>query len=83
MQARVAAGTWRSTEGEVPDVVAGSAALPAAARLGIYASSYVARLAECMRAELPALRTLIGDQVFNLFVGGYLSAAASVLLFAV
>ncbi len=74
MQARVTAGTWRSTEGEIPDVVAGSAALPAAARLGIYASSYVARLAECMRAEFPALRTLIGDQVFNLFVGGYLSA---------
>jgi hypothetical protein len=54
--------------------VVSSAAFPAETRVGIYASSYVARLAECMRAEFPVLRALIGEQVFNLFVGGYLSA---------
>jgi len=76
MQRRVTAGLWpvERDESGIGHVVVASAALPAAARLGIYASSYVARLAECMRLEFPVLRALIGEQVFNLFVGGYLSA---------
>lgn len=76
MQDRVIAGAWAQPTDD-PDChahVVGSAVLPAEARLAIYARSYVARLAECLRTEFPLLRALIGDQVFNLFVGGYLSA---------
>ena len=36
--------------------------------------SYVLRLAECLQAEFPVLRALIGPQTFDLFAGGYLSA---------
>jgi hypothetical protein len=75
LQDRVIAGTWATADdGTARDVVVGSDALPAEARIGIYAQSYVQRLAECLRTEFPALRALIGDQVFSLFVGGYLSA---------
>ncbi len=76
MQDRVTAGIWPAAteDPETRAIVVGSRSLPAEKRLGIYASSYVARLAECMRAEFPILRQLIGEQVFNLFVGGYLSA---------
>jgi Putative DNA-binding domain len=79
MQDRVTAGTWSADrhDADIRAVVVSSAGLPAETRVGIYASSYVARLAECMRTEFPVLRALIGDQVFNLFVGGYLSARPS------
>jgi hypothetical protein len=79
LQGRVTAGLeWVDRDdSNVHAIVVSSAALPAEARVGIYADSYVARLAECMRTEFPILRALIGDQVFNLFVGGYLSARPS------
>jgi hypothetical protein len=68
---------WQSESDDDEHNVVSSAALPARERIGIYASSYVQRLAECLRAEFPVLRSLIGDQVFNLFAGGYLSARPS------
>jgi hypothetical protein len=77
MQDRITAGTWTADadDADIRASVIGSSMLSAERRLGIYATSYVVRLAECMRAEFPLLRALIGEQVFNLFVGGYLSAA--------
>jgi len=49
----------------------------ARARLAIYAGGYLQRLTECLRAEFPALRALVGDQVFDLFARGYLAARPS------
>jgi len=81
--ARVTAGVWgrqrlpehREAGGiDAADVIRGSSALSADDRLDVYARSYVLRLAECLRAEFPVLRALIGEQVFDLFAGGYLSA---------
>ena len=71
--AQVSAGTWGATEG-ADAVVVSSNVLSAEERLGIYARSYVARLAECLKAEFPVLLALVGESVFNLFAGGYLSA---------
>ena len=77
MQSRISGGNWAvdADDANIRAIFAGSPTLPAESRLGIYATSYVRRLAECMRAEFPVLKALIGEQVFNLFVGGYLSAA--------
>jgi hypothetical protein len=79
LQARVTAGVWDLAEDPAAgplaaEVVVSSEALPAKARLAIYARSYGLRLAECLRAEYPVLRAMIGDEVFSLFAGGYLSA---------
>jgi hypothetical protein len=57
----------------VHDVVRGSPALPADARMRIYATSYALRLLECLRAEFPVLHALVGDRVFDLFATAYLS----------
>ena len=74
IQQRVTAGAWGVQDVAARDVVVHSSTLGADERLGIYARSYVLRLAECLRAEFPVLRSLIGKQVFDLFAGGYLSA---------
>jgi putative DNA-binding protein len=79
MLSRVTAGAWgqRLIAGDgvaAVDIIRGSPALSADDRLDIYARSYVLRLAECLRAEFPALRALIGGPTFDLFAGGYLSA---------
>lgn len=44
----------------------------AAERVALYAQGYLARLMECMRADHPALRALVGDELFERFVVGYL-----------
>jgi hypothetical protein len=72
LQDRVIAGTWQTT-GDADTEVVSSAILSAEERVSVYAQSYVRRLAECLRTEFPVLRSLIGDQVFDLFAGGYLS----------
>ncbi len=54
--------------------VAGDDRLSAAARVGIYADAYRARLLDTLRDEYPALRLLVGDSVFDLFAQGYLAA---------
>lgn len=46
--------------------------LSAPEKIGIYARGYFYRLLECMRAEFPALRELIGDELFETFVRSYL-----------
>ena len=56
----------------VEEVVADKRGLSARERLGIYASGYVARLLECMRADFPVLRGFMGDSVFDAFAKAYI-----------
>jgi len=56
----------------VEEVVAGKRDLSAQKRLSIYTGGYVARLLECMRADFPALRRFVGDQVFDAFAKAYI-----------
>jgi hypothetical protein len=53
------------------DVVAEKRGLSAHERLSIYARGYVLRLLECMRADFPALRGFVGDEVFDAFARAY------------
>lgn len=55
------------------DIVTGSEDLGAVEKIGIYARGYILRLMECMEAEFPALKYLLGDQLFDSFAGAYLS----------
>jgi hypothetical protein len=54
------------------EVVAEARGLSARERLDIYARGYVLRLLECMRADFPVLRGLVGDEVFDAFARAYL-----------
>jgi hypothetical protein len=54
-------------------MIVGDARLSAVQRLTLYARGYRARLAECLAAEFPCLRALAGEQVFALFVAGYVA----------
>jgi hypothetical protein len=56
---------------DTADAVKSSNRLSAQARLEIYARGYVMRLLECLRAEFPVLRALVGDQVFEMFAASY------------
>src|SRR6266404_565150 len=56
----------------VEDVVAETGGLSAQKRLSIYTNGYVLRLLECMRADFPALRTFVGDAVFDAFARAYI-----------
>ena len=56
----------------VEEVVADKRGLSGLERLGIYASGYVARLLECMRADFPVLRGFMGDSVFDAFAKAYI-----------
>jgi len=56
----------------VEEVVAEKRGLSARERLSIYASGYVARLLECMRADFPVLRGFMGDSVFDAFAKAYI-----------
>ena len=54
------------------DVVSAKRGLSAGERLSIYARGYVLRLLECMRADFPVLRGLVGEEVFDLFAKVYI-----------
>lgn len=54
------------------DVVADKRGLSAHQRLSVYTDGYVLRLLECMRADFPALRSFVGDSVFDAFAKAYL-----------
>jgi len=54
------------------DVVVESRGFPARQRLGVYAGGYVLRLLECLRADFPALRSFVGDAVFDAFAKAYI-----------
>jgi hypothetical protein len=54
----------------------GGGAAPAR-RLNIYATGYVMRLIECLRADFPALRQLMGEALFDFFAKSYIWAHPS------
>ncbi|HEY6877154.1 MAG TPA: DNA-binding domain-containing protein [Polyangiales bacterium] len=43
-------------------------------RLAVYARGYLSRLLACLRADFPALRALLGDEIFDGFAIAYLRA---------
>ena len=49
-----------------------SARLSSQQKIEIYARGYILRLLECMEAEYPALRYLLGDDLFQTFARAYL-----------
>lgn len=46
-------------------------------RIQIYARGYVLRLMECLRADYPVLRSLMGAEVFDMFAQAYLGRLPS------
>jgi Putative DNA-binding domain len=56
----------------IEEVVAEKRGLSAQERLSIYTGGYVLRLLECMRADFPALRSFLGDNVFDAFAKAYI-----------
>jgi len=50
---------------------------PAASRLFVYQQGYRLRLLECMQAEFPVLNLYLGEELFALFVLGYLQQRPS------
>jgi hypothetical protein len=58
-------------------VLASSPDLSAGQRLGIYRRGYRLRLLEAMRGMHPGLRALLGAELFDDFVAGYLDACPS------
>ncbi|HJZ87256.1 MAG TPA: DNA-binding domain-containing protein [Polyangia bacterium] len=55
----------------------GSAALPAADRIGIYANMYLWRQIDALREDFPKLARLLGDEVFFDCAAAYVHAHAS------
>jgi hypothetical protein len=67
----VAGGSsWPSEELE--GVVRGSPRLPAHERLALYSRDYHLRLLDCLRSSHPALRELLGEELFDAFALDYL-----------
>lgn len=68
-------GTVMAADRPSPDAVgqrlAGSAAFPASAGLGIYRRAFVARIAAAMRAQFPALCHALGQPLFDDFATDY------------
>jgi hypothetical protein len=58
-------------------LVVGTAALPAAERLGIYAEMWGLRQREAMREDFPALAALLGGEPFDAVAAEYLAAFPS------
>jgi hypothetical protein len=59
------------------DVVRGTLRLPAEARLRLYSRDYHLRLLDCLRASHPALRELLGAELFDTFALDYVQAHPS------
>lgn len=58
-------------------MITSSAALPPAARLGIYQQAYRTRLLDCLRAHHPVLCHILGRAVFDALALDYLAARPS------
>jgi hypothetical protein len=56
------------------DIVRGSSRLPARERLELYSRDYHLRLLDCLRSSHPALRELLGEELFDAFALDYLRA---------
>lgn len=54
-------------------VIRSSPELSGPDRIHIYARGYVLRLMECLRAEYPVLRNLLGEELFDMFAHAYLA----------
>jgi len=54
------------------ETIRSSPGMPGHERIQIYARGYVLRLMECLRADYPALRNLLGDELFDTFAQAYL-----------
>jgi len=54
------------------EMIRASGRLSAEDRIHVYARGYVLRLMECMRADYPALRHLMGEELFDTFAQAYL-----------
>ncbi len=68
----LATGDPAAGRGLVPLVFAGTADLPAAERVAIYAGMWLARLVDALRADFPALGAVLGDEAFERLAGAYL-----------
>lgn len=44
---------------------------PSRTRMMVYANSYLLRLVQCLEAEYPVLRSVLGEEVFNLLAAAY------------
>jgi hypothetical protein len=53
-------------------VIRASSRLSASDKIGIYARGYVFRLMDCLTAEYPTLRYLLGEELFGTFATAYL-----------
>ena len=60
--------------GAIEAEVVGSARVPVATRLGIYAGAYGARLIDALRASYPALAGLLGEEDFEALGAAYVRA---------
>lgn len=60
------------TDGSYDSVVLPSRAQSSRERLAVYSHAYFARLVECLGDQFPALRTFLGDEVFQGFALAYL-----------
>jgi len=58
-------------------VIRGTDRMSSQQQIGIYARGYIARLLECMSAEFPAVKYLMGDDLFEVFAKAYLVQAPS------
>jgi len=54
------------------EIVAPSGGAIPMTRLGIYAQGYCLRLLECLRADFPALRYVMGEELFDFFAKAYI-----------
>ncbi|NEP14415.1 MAG: DUF2063 domain-containing protein [Symploca sp. SIO2C1] len=54
------------------EIVAQSGGARSVTRLSIYAQGYWLRLLECLRADFPALRYVMGDELFDFFAKAYI-----------
>ena len=62
---------------DVDAMIAHGVGAAPATRLNIYATGYVMRLIECLRADFPALRGLMGEALFDFFAKSYIWAHPS------
>jgi|GEM_PF-3960251 len=67
----------QSKPSEVDELITPSNNLTSAERMGIYQTSYLARLVECMNHEYKALRHAMGEELFHHFAINYLSTYPS------
>jgi hypothetical protein len=61
----------------IEQVVRPSRQLTSIQRLAVYGNAYYARLLECLRADYPVLREIVGVDTFDVFAAGYLQAHPS------